>query len=245
MDRNGDWPSLAPLPGQRLTFSLVDALGRAIVSGRFDGRPFPTEAELSRQFAASRSIVREVVKMLTAKGLLSARPRLGTVLEPTASWHLLDPDVLTWLLARPASCDLVAQFTEMRLGFEPEAARLASQRCTPAARQAIERAVERLNAASTGAEDRTEAEAAFHVAVLDAAANPFFSQLRAFVVTATELSARLMQRNQLGPESLPDRRGAALAVLSGDPAAARDGMRALLLDQRALVERLGGRRAAR
>ena len=34
--------------------------------------------------------------MLTAKGLLSARPRHGTTLEPESRWNLLDPDVLAW-----------------------------------------------------------------------------------------------------------------------------------------------------
>jgi DNA-binding FadR family transcriptional regulator len=242
MSDAGDLPDAPLLPGQSLTFGIVEALGRAIVSGRITGREFPTEAELVRRFGASPSVVRGAVKMLTAKGLLSARPRLGTVVEPHAYWRLFDPDVLRWLVARPASCELVGQFTEMRLAFEPEAAGLASQRSTPAAREAIRAAVERLNAAAIGAAEPTTAEAAFHVAVLDAAENPFFSQLTSFVVTATELSAQLARRYRLAPEDLPNRQLAAEAVLAGDAADARDRMRTLLLAEKGRVERLAAAR---
>jgi DNA-binding FadR family transcriptional regulator len=62
--------------------------------------------------------------MLTAQGLLSARPRPrhGAVVEPEAEWNMLDPDVLRWLLKRKFSLRLLAGFTEMRLGIERAAA---------------------------------------------------------------------------------------------------------------------------
>lgn len=234
-----DLPNPPAVPGQSLTFGLAEALGCAIVSGRFEGRGFPTEAELTRRYGASRSIVREVIKALMAKGLLSARPRVGTIIEPHTSWRLLDPDVLRWLLARPVSRELLGQFIEMRLTFEPEAAGLAAQRTTPAARDAIAEAIARVDTAGNEAVDLTMAEAAFHVAVLEAAENPFVSQLTTFVVTATELSDRLTRRYHVRADSQPQRRLVAEAVLSGDSVRARDGMRTLLLEQKTLIERLG------
>jgi DNA-binding FadR family transcriptional regulator len=80
--------------GRNLTYGLLDTLGRAIVTGFYDDSTFPTEAELARQHAVSRSVTREAVKMLTAKGLLTARPRKGTTVQPPSSWNLFDPDVL-------------------------------------------------------------------------------------------------------------------------------------------------------
>src|SRR3546814_1451186 len=85
-------------------------LGRAIVTGQFDDEAFPTEAELTKRHGVSRSVTREAVKMLTAKGLLSARPRQGTVIQPTSSWNLFDTDVLRWLLERQFSIELLKQF---------------------------------------------------------------------------------------------------------------------------------------
>src|SRR3546814_4447953 len=67
-----------PQLGRNLTYGMLDAIGRAIVVGDYEGATFPTEAELAKQHGVSRSVTREAVKMLTAKGLLSARPRQGT-----------------------------------------------------------------------------------------------------------------------------------------------------------------------
>ena len=83
------------IPGQNLTKRITQDLGVAIVTGQYSTtNPFPIEAELCRQYGASRPVLREAVKMLTAKGLLSARPRHGTWVEPEERWNLLDPDVL-------------------------------------------------------------------------------------------------------------------------------------------------------
>jgi len=92
---------------------MLDHLGKVIVTGGYDDRPFPTEAELSIQHGVSRSVTREAVKMLTAKGLLSARPRQGTIVQPRSSWNLFDADILRWLLERKFSLDLLRQFSEL------------------------------------------------------------------------------------------------------------------------------------
>lgn len=178
--------------------------------------------------------MREVVKMLTAKGLLGSRPRIGTIVQPSSNWHLLDPDVLRWLLDRRASPELMSALTPVRLAFEPEAAALASSQ-GPA--DAVRRAVERLDAAASGTYDPTAAEVAFHLAVLEAASNPFFAQLKPVVATAATLSARVTRQISGSAESLQARRRAAEAILSGDAAAARERLRSLLQGE---AEMIGG-----
>jgi DNA-binding FadR family transcriptional regulator len=79
--------------------------------------PIPIEAQLCRQYSVSRSVLREAVKMLTAKGLLGSRPRLGTWVQPEKDWNLLDPDVLGWLLERKFSPALLIEFTELRISI--------------------------------------------------------------------------------------------------------------------------------
>src|ERR1700676_5749095 len=117
----------APLRGQNLTYTIAHNLGVAIVTGVYStDNPIPIESELSRQYNASRTVLREAVKMLTAKGLLGSRPRLGTWVQPESNWNLLDPDVLGWLLERKFSPALLIEFTEMRLAVEPGAAALAA-----------------------------------------------------------------------------------------------------------------------
>ena len=114
--------------GQNLTYSIANHIGIAIVTGVYSAdNPIPIEAELCRQYDASRPVLREAVKMLTAKGLLGARPRRGTWVQPEDRWNLLDPDVLGWLLERKFSPALLIEFTQMRLAVEPGAAMLAAR----------------------------------------------------------------------------------------------------------------------
>src|SRR3954463_11258913 len=133
--------------GRNLTFGLLDALGRAIVTGAYEDKRFPTEAELATEHAVSRSVTREAVKMLTAKGLLTARPRKGTSIQPASSWNLFDPDVLRWPLERKFSLELLRQFSDLRIAIEPAAAALAAKAADGAAVAEIRAGYQRMEAA--------------------------------------------------------------------------------------------------
>ncbi len=179
--------------GQRnLTWNITHELGVAIVAGEYSkGTAFPTEAELCLKYGASRSVLREAVKMLTAKGLLSARPRQGTRIESEDNWNLLDPDVLGWLLERKFSLALIREFLETRLAFEPRAAYLAAKRATPEDITAIADALARMEAAERGDDDPLRSDIAFHVAILHASGNRFFMQLEDLIDSALRYSIRL------------------------------------------------------
>ncbi|HEY0044633.1 MAG TPA: FadR/GntR family transcriptional regulator [Allosphingosinicella sp.] len=215
----------AELPRQapairNLTYTMLDVLGREIVTGGYDGRRFPTEAELATEHAVSRSVTREAVKMLTAKGLLTAKRRKGTTVQPPGCWNLFDPDVLRWLLERKFSMELLRQFSELRIAIEPAAAALAAGAADDAGRARIAAGYARMEAAEAGEGDPLEADIAFHVAVLEASANPFFVQFRDVVTTALQTSIRFTNRFNGRTASLPCHR----AVL--DAIEARDGPRA-------------------
>ena len=180
--------------GRNLTHGMVDVLGRAIVTGSFDNKRFPTEAELTTQHGVSRSVTREAVKMLTAKGLLSARPRQGTVIEPANLWNLFDTDVLGWLLERKFSLELLRQFNELRLAIEPMAASLTARNAEAAQRVNIRDGFNRMVAAEAGNDDHLEADIAFHVAILRATGNQFFAQFEELVSTALRSSIKFTNR---------------------------------------------------
>lgn len=178
--------------GQNLTYGIVEELGQAVVTQTYgDGLPFPIEAELCKQFGASRTVLREAVKMLTAKGLLSARPRQGTWVEPEKNWNLLDPDVLRWLLERKFSLEMLAEFTEIRFAIEPSAAALAARNATPEGLTRIRQAIERMKSAAAGEDDPLESDIAFHVAVLHATGNRFYAQFEDVINAALRISIRL------------------------------------------------------
>ena len=206
------------ISSQSLTQQIVNELGLAIVQGKYSAEnPFPIEADLCAQFGVSRSVLREAVKMLTSKGLLRARPRQGTWVLPEQSWNLLDPDVLRWLLDRNFSIELLSEFTEIRLAIEPQAAAFAAVRATPEEKQTIANALARMQAAERGDDDALSSDIAFHVAVLEASGNRFFSQLKDLVETALRISIRLTnQYKGVALASVTDHKKVLDAIMSGD-----------------------------
>jgi DNA-binding FadR family transcriptional regulator len=220
----------ASLKGQNLTHSIAHSLGVAIVTGAYSAdNPIPIEAQLCRQYSVSRSVLREAVKMLTAKGLLGSRPRLGTWVQPEKDWNLLDPDVLGWLLERTFSPALLIEFTELRLALEPGAAMLAARVAGPAEKAAIRGAIERMQAADVGDDDELESDIAFHVAVLRASRNRFYAQLTGFTATALRISIRTTNRYKgVKFASVADHKKVADAIIAGRQTAAADAMRKLI-----------------
>jgi DNA-binding FadR family transcriptional regulator len=221
--------------GASLTYGLLETLGQSIVIGDFDKNGFPTEAELCIRFGASRTVAREAVKMLTAKGLLSARPRQGTKVEPIAHWNLLDPDVTRWLMERQYSNKIYREFTEVRLAIEPVAAALAAQRANKAEIRAIR---DGLNGMRNELHDHDAALAAdidFHVAILKASGNPFFLQLRALINTALRISIGLTNKIAGHTASIPAHEAVLVAIENGDAVGAEKAMRAILLESLELL----------
>jgi DNA-binding FadR family transcriptional regulator len=230
---------IAPGRGQNLTSSIVQDLGIAIVTGTYSDRnPFPVEADLCKQYGASRSILREAVKMLTAKGLLGARPRQGTWVQPEESWNLFDPDVMRWLLERKFSLSLLIEFTQIRLAVEPAAAAMAATEAGPAEKAAIEHALSRMQAAEHGEDDPLSSDIAFHISILRASGNRFYAQLRELIETALRFSIRTTNRFKgVRLASVNDHKKVSDAILAGNPAAAEKAMRALIEEALDLIRK--------
>lgn len=220
-----------------LTQQVTHELGRAIVQGEYlVDAPFPTEADLSARYSISRSVTREAVKMLTAKGLVSSRPRKGIRVLPAAYWNMFDTDVLTWTLNARPTLALLKEFTQFRMAIEPEAAALASTSATPEQLGALQSALERMGFAEQGKGDALDADIDFHSAVLRASNNRFYIQLCGFIRAALRISSACA--NQY-------RRGAAVPVdeywrmfdfiRKGQPLKAKQTMRALLEEEMELI----------
>ncbi|MBC2661213.1 FadR family transcriptional regulator [Novosphingobium flavum] len=229
-----------PAPGRNLTHRLLETIGRQIVTGHYAERPFPTEAELATGHRVSRSVTREAVKMLTAKGLLSARPRLGTTVQPEARWNLFDPDVLRWLLERPASVSLLRQFHQLRRAIEPTAAGLAAQTADAAGLAGIADGLVRMQQAEQGHDDPLEADIAFHVAVLRASNNPFFAQFRDVVGTALRFSIQVTNRIKGGTADVAAHGAVLAAIRDRDADRAERAMLAIIDDVSDLIEGSAG-----
>jgi DNA-binding FadR family transcriptional regulator len=220
---------------RNLTHGMLDTLGKAIVTGRYDQKPFPTEAEIAKSYGVSRSVTREAVKMLTAKGLIRARPRYGISVLPASDWNLFDTDVLRWLLERKFSIELLRHCTQLRKAIEPEAASLAAEFHDADDLAAIEAGLARMRAAEISGEDTLEADIAFHVAILRASHNPFYAQFQSVVATALHTSIQFTSKVKGRTADVAEHAAVARAIAARDTEGAYIAMRRIIGDVLTLI----------
>jgi DNA-binding FadR family transcriptional regulator len=164
---------------------VVDELGKAIVSGAFPvGSILPGDSELADRFKVSRTVLRESMKTLTAKGLVFPRARVGTKVTEKDSWNMFDSEVLTWHFDSGVDQAFLLHLYDVRLAFEPVAASLA-------ARSADADEVEMLRelAMEMAAPDHTTdgivlSDLRFHLMIGKASHNPFMRTLGSLIEAA-------------------------------------------------------------
>ncbi|HEX4827290.1 MAG TPA: GntR family transcriptional regulator, partial [Xanthobacteraceae bacterium] len=77
---------------------MAATLATRILAGEYlPGTLLPSEETLRKQFNASRTALRESMRVLTAKRLIVPRQRVGTLVRAAEEWNRLDPDILTWM----------------------------------------------------------------------------------------------------------------------------------------------------
>lgn len=221
-----------------LTQSLVQKLGSSIVRGELPaGQPLPIEAELGKKFGASRTVTREAVKILSTKGLIGQRPRVGTYVHPEDRWDLLDSEVLTWILDRRFSYSLVREFLEVRIGIEPAAAALAAVNATDGEKDLLKQKLEKMKGAINGHFDPVSADIAFHSTILEISHNRFYHQLTPIVETALRFSIRVTNKAKGALADYDAHEKIYKAIRSGNPDAAGKACRDLIREALALVVR--------
>ena len=95
--------------------TTLDRLGQAIVGGRYGvGAVLPPEPLLGDEMGVSRTVVREAVKSLVAKGLLVTGPKVGTRVLPEDNWNWFDPEVVRWKGATGMSREFLRDLQELR-----------------------------------------------------------------------------------------------------------------------------------
>lgn len=221
-------------PAQSLHSLTVEAMARWIVGGRFvSGSLLPNEADLGEELRVSRTVVREAVRTLVAKGMLETRRRHGTQVQPKERWSLVDREVLYWQLKFDASPGFLDDLYEFRMGLETfVAARCAAEPTFD--KTGLLEAMARLEAAvESGSDSWADADLAFHRCLLNGTKNHFFAHIEPLLdnLFQTILTPALIDREQLR-QALPDHRAVAEAVAAGNPAAAREAMEVLIAEGR-------------
>lgn len=222
----------ATTPVRSHTQRVVDELGLAIVSSRLpSGSLLPGDSELIEQYRVSRTVLREAFKTLSAKGLVQAKARIGTRVRGRADWNLFDPDVLLWHARTGFAPEFLTHLGEMRMALEPEAAALAAQRRTPEQLEVIEGWMTAMSAEDVSAQGFVDADLGLHLAVADAASNPFFLSISTLIevalVAMLTISSPVESSVRLG-QSIAQHRAIVDAVAERDPPAARKAMQVVV-----------------
>lgn len=220
-------PRTAPKNIHGLT---LDRLGQSIVAGRYAaGASIPPEPLLCEEFGVSRTIVREAVKSLVAKGLLVTGPKVGTRVLPEAQWNWFDPDVVAWQSRVGLTREFLRDLQEMRRLIEPAAVRLAAERATPAEIAEIESAYAGMKDAIENGGDYVTHDLRFHQALLRACGNRMMVQMSKALGALLRTSFEISTTRPDGPaSSLPLHRAVLDAVIQRSPIKAEIASRLLI-----------------
>jgi GntR family transcriptional regulator, galactonate operon transcriptional repressor len=195
----------------------VDVIAGWIVSGRYGpGDVLPNEADIGTALSVSRTVVREAMRTLVAKGMVSVRRRHGTQVRALDDWSLFDPQVVAWRLERGLTRDFAEDLVRFRLGIEPYAAGLAAQNAEfPKAE--LEDAFARMAAAVDGEGDYHEADLDFHKTIIMGSNNQFLRQLVPLMANALRVSISLSVLSMdTARASLPMHRAVADGIINHD-----------------------------
>lgn len=175
--------------------NIVHRIGREIVSGQFQpDLRLPDEPSMLKRYSVSRTALREAYSKLAAKGMIVARPKVGTSVRPRAFWNMLDPEVLTWHLQTRPPFEITRDLYALRRMVEPAAAAAAAEIRTQAELRRIEEAFEDMKATATSETELIEADLRFHLEILFATHNHFIGAFSALIHAAMLSTFRLSWR---------------------------------------------------
>ena len=177
------------------TMRLAVDLGCKITSGSLAaGTILPTENEIQQQYGVSRTVVREAVRHLAAKGLVTVGPKVGTRVRASIDWNMLDVDVMQWHLMAEIRRPFVEAVYEMRLINEPAAARLAASRISDEQSERLAEALQGMADHPRGSAELIAADLLFHRIILEATANPILRSLGTMIERSLAISFSLSWR---------------------------------------------------
>lgn len=204
----------------------VETLASRILSSKYPEGSTLDLPTLREELDVSLTALREALKVLTAKGMIDARQKRGTFVQPRTSWNMLDADVMRWHTSASNDPGLFDQLTEVRAVVEPAAARMAAERATESDLTELTGALSAMTEAAD-VDAAVAADIAFHRCLLLATHNDFLAQIAQIITIG--LAARDKFVHHTNPsDPVPSHQAVLDAVIAHDPVAAERAMRALV-----------------
>jgi DNA-binding FadR family transcriptional regulator len=218
--------------------NTLDRLGVAIISGHYaPGAAMPSEPVMGEELGVSRTVVREAVKSLVAKGLVTTGPKVGTRVLPAEQWNWFDPDVVVWQSQVGLTREFLRDLQELRRVVEPAAVRMAAERATAQDIAGIEAAYEGMRRAVEEGGDYVTHDLLFHQGLLRACHNRMVQQMSKALAALLRTSFEVSTSRKDGPRlSLPLHRAVLDAVIARNPAKAEKAILVLIDGAREDIE---------
>ncbi len=164
---------------------VAHTLGVDIITGRYpEGAKLPGDAELTRLFGVSRPVLREGVKTLVAKGLLSTKAKVGTIVRGRSAWNMFDADVLAWHLEGSIDHRFLRDLGEIRLAVEPRSAAMAASRSVEDHIAEMRNCIEQMRREESNSPGFAESDLRLHIAIAEASGNPFMRSMGGVIQAA-------------------------------------------------------------
>ncbi len=211
---------------------VVHKLGLDIVSGFFKtGDILPGDAELMERLKVSRTVLREAMKTLTAKGMISPKARIGTRVTERESWNMFDSEVLLWHFEAGVSEEFLLHLYDIRQAFEPYGAGLAAIKAKDADIARLVAYANEMGNTAYSKEKRALADMNFHVLITEMSGNPFMRTVGSLIKAALVGIFR-MSNPEADPNEISDVSASHLRLVEAfrlrDEAAARREMERLI-----------------
>jgi DNA-binding FadR family transcriptional regulator len=194
-------------PARNFHSYVINEVGRAIVAGEMPvGSSLPGDAEMMDRFGVSRTVLREALKTLEAKGLVEARAKVGTRVLPQSRWNLFDRQVLAWKLESGPSPAFLVALQAVRESLEVQSARLAARHREAEHVRLLHYWLNQRNVMAHQPEPFALAEFEIHRVVAEASGNPFLRAASAVMEfgVAVSVQARLVGDGDTRPEGLAE-----------------------------------------
>lgn len=220
----------------RLNVYIAQQIATQIISGNLPvGSKLPNELELCKTFGVSRTALRESIKLLASKGLISSKPKVGTFILPRKSWHFLDRQLLEWLKDNEDPQHFLEQFLGLRKAIEPAACALSALNASDEQRQQLTQQFQLMENASqnSDADAWTKADLEFHSLIFQSTANAFFTPFGNLLTTVYK--SFFNHTSVRGSFCIKEHKAVYKAIMDRESETARDASNILLKNNHELL----------
>lgn len=208
-----------------LHVQVAREIARKILSGKLaQGSIIPSEMVLCEQFGISRTALREAVKLLTSKGLLESRPKIGTRVMDRAYWNFLDSQLIEWMDGLMETEVFCEKFLGLRKAIEPEACALAAANATSEQRIELSETFQKMCALAESdvfnQQEWIDIDTHFHSLIFKSTGNHFY--LPFGNVLSTMFANFITHSSTGGGLCFGEHRSIYEAIMAGNPDKARE-----------------------